>query len=188
MIDERTALRCILVSLLLLALALCVPATAQGTVARAVQSGETIEVGSDPLVLDLVNLRNTSTFNPVTELRHYQDDNPAKQIVRVIAVPKDDYFTINDYALGGRYGRYFAYSSKDGQIERRSIVFARAPAATGTGPTETATAAEEITATPSETLPATATATPARTQAPLPGLIAIAAVGICGLVAAAGRR
>jgi len=183
MINERIALRGIPI-FLLLALALCVPAAAQETVTLTVQPDETIEVGSEPLVLDLFNLRNTTMVNPITELRHYQDDDPAKQIVWVIAVPTDDYFPISDYALGGTYGRYFPYSEKDGLIEEHSIVFAPAPAATGTLPTGTTATTAEATETPA----ATTATTPTTTQAPLPGLIAIAAIGICGLLAAAGRK
>jgi hypothetical protein len=172
----------LLAAFVLLVLALAVPAAAQGTVPRVVQPGETIEVGAEPIVLDLINLRNQSTLNPITELRQYRSDDPRKQVARVVGVPKDGYFTINVHTFKGHYGRYFAYSEKDGLIQESSIVFVNAPIL----PTPTATTVAEVTETPTET--ATATATPEPTQAPLPGLIAVAAIGICGLLAAARRR
>ncbi len=180
---ERITSRYLLVFVAVLALALVAPAAAQGTGPRVVQPGETIEVGSEPLVLDLINLRSSDTFNPVTELRQYRDDDPTKQIVQVIGVPNDDYFTINAHTLNGKYGRYFAFSDKDGLIDRNSIIFAPAPAATATVPTGISTTATE---TPAETLPATTTTVP--TQAPIPGLIAIAAIGICGLLVTARKQ
>jgi hypothetical protein len=189
MIHKRMTSRHLSVILVLLALMLIAPAAAQGTAVRVVQPGETIEVGDEALVLDLSPLRNTTTYNPVTELRQYRDDDPAKQIVRVIGVPKDDYVTINTHTLDGRYGRYFAFSSKDGLIRQHSIIFAPAVAATTTGAAETpATATEAATETAGETGTAPGTATAAPTQAPLSGLIAIAAIGICGLLAGTGRR
>jgi hypothetical protein len=181
---ERTVPRYLLVCLTVLILALIAPVSAEGAGPRVVQPGETIEVGSEPLVLDLVNLRNPDTFNPVTDLRRYKDDNRAKKIERVIGVPNDGYFKISDQALGGKYGRYFAYSEKDGLLEH-SIIFSPAPAATPT-PIETATVTEAPTET--GTPGATTEATPTQTRAPLPGLIAVAAIGLCGLFLAAGRR
>lgn len=170
----------LLVILAVLALALVAPAAGQATDTRAVQPGETIEVEAEPIVLDLISLRNASSFNPITELRKYQDDNPSKSVQRVIGVSKDTYFKINVYTFKGHYGRYFAYSKEDGLIHGSSLVFVHAPPPATTETTPTATG------TPTETLPAaTATAT---TQAPLPGLIAIAAIGICGLLVATGRR
>ncbi|MCK8518791.1 hypothetical protein [Methanoculleus sp. 7T] len=185
MTDKRTAPRYLLIFLFILTLALVAPAAAQDAGPKAVQPGETVFVGSEPLVLDIINLRNPDTFNPVTELRRYREDNPAKQIIRVIGVPNDGYFKISDQALGGKYGRYYAYSKKDGLVEGRTIIFA--PAATTTAPPTETTAATEI-PTEAETPPTEAGATPTRTQAPLPGLIAVAAVGICGLLTATGRR
>lgn len=188
MTTERKTSRHLLIVVAALVLALVAPAAAQSTVPRVVQPGETIEVGTEPLVLDLVTLRNADTFNPVTELRHYQDDNPTKQIVQVIGVPKDDYFTVNTHTLNGKYGRYFAFSKEDGLIQRNSIRFISAPTATVTQSETVATVTETTAETPAETPPATTTTTAVPTQAPLPGLIAIAALGICGLLAAAGRR
>ncbi|WP_292518532.1 hypothetical protein [Methanoculleus sp.] len=183
---ERMASPYTFVFLAVLVLALVVPAAAQGTAPRAVQPGETIAVGSEPLVLDLVNLRSADTLNPITELRHYRDDNPTKQIVRVIGVPNDGYFKINAHTLGGKYGRYFAFSKEGGLIRQSSITFTPAPTATPTEPTVTITATTE-TPTGTETpLPATATTTTMPTQAPLPGLIAV--IAIAGLLVAVTRR
>lgn len=179
MIHERTTSRHLLVLLAALTLALAAPAAAQETGKLVVQPGETIAIGADQLVLDLINLRNQDTLNPITELRQYRDDDPRKQITRVIGVPNDDYFKINTYTLHRKYGRYFPYSAADGLIERNSITFVHASTPT---PTETIVT---VTETPTETPPATTTATP--TQAPLPGLIAIAALGICGLLGAKRR-
>lgn len=186
MVHERTTSRYLSIILVLLALMLIAPAAAQGTAVRVVQPGETIEVGDEALVLDLSPLRNTTTYNPVTELRQYRDDDITKQIVRVIGVPKDDYFTINTHTLDGRYGRYFAFSSKDGLIRQHSIIFTPAAAATTTGAAETSTTAPAETTETTGTSPATGTAAP--TQAPLPGLIAITAIGVCGLFAGTRRQ
>lgn len=184
MMHEKMTSRYLLVVLMVLALALVFPAAAQGTTPRAVQPGETVEVGSEPLVLDLVNFRNADTQNPVTELRHYRNDDTTKQIVRVIGVPNDGYFTVNMHTLGGKYGRYYAYSAKDGLLREHSITFAAAPTMT---PTDSGTT---VTGTPAETPATTATTTTTTppTQAPLPGLIAIAAITIYGLLAAAQKR
>lgn len=186
MTDKRTAPRYLLIFLSVLTLALVAPAAAQDAGPKAVQPGETVIVGSELLVLDIINLRNPDTFNPVTELRRYREDNPAKQVIRVIGVPNDGYFKISDQALDGKYGRYYAYSKKDGLVEGRTIIFAPAATVTSTPPVETATVTE--TSATTETSTAATEATPTRTQAPLPGLIVIAAIGICGLLMAAGRR
>lgn len=178
---EKSTSRHLLVILVVLSLALVVPAAAQEkTGTRLVQPGDTIEVEAEPIVLDLIGLRKADSFNPITELRNYQDDNPAKSIKRVIGVPKDSYFTINVYTFKGHYGRYFAYSKEDGLIHENSIVFVHAPP-----PTATETTAE-VTETPTETPTATATQEP--TRAPLPGLIAIAAIALAGLLGAAQKR
>ncbi len=183
MTRERVTSRYLFVILAVLALALAAPAAAQETTPRVVQPGETIEVGIEPLVLDLINLRDQDTFNPVTELRYYRDDDPNKQVVKVIGVPNDDRVTIGTQTLDGQYGRYYAYSDEDGLLHENSIIFTPAPTAT---PTETTTAT--ATQTPTETATNTATTTTTPTQAQLPGLIAIAAIGICGLLAAAQKR
>ncbi|MDI3507211.1 MAG: hypothetical protein PWR21_1264 [Methanoculleus sp.] len=174
--------RHLLVILMVPALVLVAPAAAQETHKLTVQPGETIEVGAETLVLDLINFRNQSTLNPVTELRQYRDEDSRKEITRVIGVSNDDYFKINAYTFKGKYGRYFAYSKQDGLIEHNSIVFVQA--ATPTATETVAAVTETLTETP--TAPATAATAPA--QAPLPGLIAIAAVGICGLFTAAQKR
>ncbi|WP_292365473.1 MULTISPECIES: hypothetical protein [unclassified Methanoculleus] len=180
MTDQKMASRYLLAALAVLTLVLVAPAAAQETGKLVVQPGQTIEVGAEPFVVDLINLRNQDTLNPITELRQYRDDDPRKQVIRVIGVPNDDYFKINTYTFHGKYGRYFPYSTADGLIEHNSILFVHAQTPT---PTETVTT---VTETPTEAPPATATTAP--TQAPLPGLIAIAALGICGLLAAAQKR
>ena len=179
---EKLTFRHLLAILVVLALVLVVPAAAQETGKRLVQPGETIEVGAEPIVLDLINLRKEGTFSPITEIRQYRGDDPAKKLVRGIGVPNDDYFKVNVYTFKGHYGRYFAYSRQDGLIEHNSIVFVHAPP-----PTATETVAT-TTETPTETPPATTTTTAAPTQAPFPGLIAIAAIAIYGLLAAAQKR
>ena len=99
MVNKRIGPWQILILAAALSLTLIIPAAAQETVPTAIQPGEVIEVGSDPLVLDLINLRNPDTFNPITELRRYKDDNPGKKVERVIGVPNDGYFKISDQAL-----------------------------------------------------------------------------------------
>lgn len=178
---EKPTSRHLLVILLVLSLALTVPAAAQETGTRVVQPGETIEVGAEPIVLDLIGLRNASSFNAITELRKYQGDNPARSVQRVIGVPKDSYFKINSHTFKGHYGRYFAYNKDDGVIHDSSIVFVQAPP-----PTVTATPTE--TTAPTETPTATATAATEPTRAPLPGLIAVTAIALAGLLGIAQKR
>ncbi|ABN58127.1 MAG: hypothetical protein KO254_01525 [Methanoculleus marisnigri] len=177
---EKLTSRHLLAIFLVFSLALAVPAAAQETGIQQVQPGDTIEVGPEPITLDLLGLRNADSFSQITELRKYQDDNPAKSIQRVIGVAKDGYFTINVYTFKGHYGRYFPYSKSDGLLHENSIMFVHAstPTATETVATVTETPTEEP----------TATETPEPTRAPLPGLIAITALGICGLLAAARKR
>lgn len=181
MANKKLEPRHLLAILVVLSLALVIPAAAQETGTRLVQPGETIEVGAEPIILDLIDLRNASSFNAITELRKYQGDNPARSVQRVIGVPKDSYFKINSHTFKGHYGRYFAYSKEDGVIHDSSIVFVQAPppAATAT-PTETPTPTEAPTAT-------TTTATEP-TRAPLPGSIAIAAIALAGLLGIAQKR
>lgn len=170
-----------------ISLALIVPVSAEGTTPRIIQPGDTIEVGAEPLVLDIVALRDPDTLNPVTDLRRYKDDNPAKRVDWVIGVPNDGYFRLNDQAFGGKFGRYFVYSEKDGLL-KYSVTFVPAPEATPT-PVETPT-----TVTPTDTPAEPATTdnvtdkTTAETTTPLPGLIVIAAIGISGLIAVTRKR
>lgn len=177
---EKLTSRHLFAVLAVLSLALVVPAAAQETSIQLVQPGDTIEVRAEPITLDLIGLRNADSFNPITELRKYQDDNPAKSVQRVIGVAKDSHFTINVYTFKGHYGRYFAYSKLDGVMHENSIVFVHVPP-----PTATETIAE-VTETPTAT--PTTTETPEPKQAALPGVIAVAALGICGLLAAARKQ
>lgn len=189
MVNKRIGPWQILILAAALSLTLIIPAAAQETVPTVIQPGEVIEVGSDPLVLDLINLRNPDTFNPITELRRYKDDNPGKKVERVIGVPNDGYFKISDQALNGKYGRYFAFSEKDGLIERSSVIFipVQTPKPTESAATPTTATETETPAGVETTAPATTTAAATTTQASLPWLIAIAAVGITGLFMVAGR-
>lgn len=183
MAHKEPAPRHLLAILAVLSLALIIPAAAQGTGKLAVQPGETVEIEPEPLILDLINLRNPDTFNPITEFRQYRDDDTRKQIIRVIGVPNDDYFKINTYTFHGKYGRYFPYSATDGLIEQNSIVFVQAQA-----PTPAETTAPTVEETPMETPTVTVTATPEPTRAPLSGLLAVIAAGICALFAMAGKQ
>jgi len=182
MTHERMMPRYLTICLMILILVLIAPVSAGDAGLRVVQPGETIEVGHEPIILDLINLRNPDTFNPVTSLRRYRDDNPAKRVEWVIGVPDDGYFKLNNRALGDKYGRYFAHSEKDGLLDH-IVIFAPAPTATPS-PVET------MTEVPPETMtPGVATeAPPTGTQVPLPGLIALAAIGISGALIAMRRR
>lgn len=167
--------------LMLVLAALAFPAAAQSTLPMDVKPGDTIEVGSETTILELVDLRNQSTLNPITELRKYQMDDPGMQVTKVIPVSDDTYVQINSRTLGGTYGRYFPYNAKDGVINN-PIIFAPAPATpvqTMTA-TPTDTAAEEAAVeTPVET-----TAVPT-TQVPLSVASAIGALCIALLAAVA---
>ncbi|MDN7025005.1 hypothetical protein FGU65_08915 [Methanoculleus sp. FWC-SCC1] len=170
--------RCILktfAAALLVAMLITLPAAAQSTVPVDVKPGDTIEIGQEEIVLELVDLRNQSTLNPITELRQYKMDDPAMQVTKVIPVNDDTYVKINSRSLGGTYGRYYPYNAKDGVI-KNSIIFVQAPPTVTMQPvTATPTGPPTTMATPAT--PAETTATPT-TQIPLSPLAAIGALGI----------
>jgi hypothetical protein len=179
---NKTAPGFVFACLLVLTLAGAVPASAQETIAWPVEPGEVVEVGYDSVVLDLINLRDQTTFNPVTELRQYKDEDLKKGVTKVIPVPDDSYVVIVPRTLDGKYGRYFPYSPKDGVIDRNSIVFAPAPIPTATQSAE-ATSVATVTQAETGTIPPTPTQT-----VPLSPLTVIGAVGLLGLLSLATRR
>lgn len=178
--------RCILkafAAALLIAVLVTLPVSAQSTVPVDVKPGDTIEIGQETIILELVDLRNQSTLNPITELRKYKMDDPAMQVTKVVPVSDDTYVQMNFRSLGGTYGRYYPYNAKDGVINN-PVIFVEAPATVATqqspSPAEETPSAGEASATVTAT--ATATATPTTTQAPLSALGAIGALCIASLL------
>ncbi len=175
MIKYRSLLKVLPLILVLAVLAFASPAAAQSTVPMDVKPGDTIEIGSETTLLELVDLRNQSTLNPITELRQYKMDDPSMPVIKNIPVSDDTYMQINSHTLGSNYGRYYPYNAKDGVI-RNSISFAPAPATSGQTVTATPTEVtlEETTAATT----AAATTAAATTEAPLSVIGAIGALCI----------
>ncbi len=175
-------------ALLLMAVLLIGTATAQSAYPLDVKPGDTIEIGQEEIVLELVDLRDQSTLNPITQLRQYKMDDPSMQVTKTIPVGDDTYVKINSHTLGGKYGRYYPYSAKDGVI-KNSITFVEASATVTTQTaTETATPTVEETQTTGETqttVTVTEAETPTTTRAPLSPLGVIGALCIVGILAIA---
>ncbi|MCM2465057.1 DUF3821 domain-containing protein [Methanoculleus oceani] len=94
-------------------LTLCVgQAGARGPTIGDIQPHDTIFVYEEGL--DLSQLRNATTDNPVTELRKYQDNNPDRGVTRNVPVVDDTNFEVLDFLVGGDYGTYYAYNPEDG--------------------------------------------------------------------------
>lgn len=104
-------------------LALCVgQAGARSPGTNDIQPYDTIFVYEEGL--DLTQLRNATTGNPVTALRQYQDDNPERSLIRSIPVIDDTDFDLSAFQVSGEYGTYFAFNPADGATEQ---VFVREP-------------------------------------------------------------
>ncbi len=111
------------VLLALCLLALCAgEAGARGPTISDIQPYDTIfvyEVG-----LNLSQLRNATTNNPITALQRYQDDNPRKSLIKSIPVADDTDFEVQGFLVGPEYGTYYAFSPADGTT---ASVFIREP-------------------------------------------------------------
>ncbi len=104
-------------------LALCVGlAGARGPTISDIQPYDTIFVYEEGL--DLSQLRNATTDNPVTALRKYQDDNPDRGVTRSIPVIDDTNFEVQDILVGEDYGTYYAFNPADGAT---ALVMIREP-------------------------------------------------------------
>ncbi|WP_214020980.1 DUF3821 domain-containing protein [Methanoculleus sp.] len=104
-------------------LALCVgQAGARGPTISDIQPYDTIFVYEEGL--DLSQLRNATTDNPVTELRKYQNDNPDRGVARSIPVIDDTNFEVLDILVGEEYGTYYAFNPEDGET---ALILIREP-------------------------------------------------------------
>ncbi|KAF5087663.1 hypothetical protein DSECCO2_44310 [anaerobic digester metagenome] len=94
-------------------IALCVgQAGARGPTVRDIQPHDAIFVYEEGL--DLSQLRNATTNNPVTELRRYQDDRPDRGVERSIPVADDTNFEVQEFQVREDYGTYYAFNPTDG--------------------------------------------------------------------------
>jgi hypothetical protein len=110
------ALCCIV---LLLAAMVAVPGAAREPTISDIRPGDTIFVYETGL--NLAALRNTTTDNPVTELRRYNDDDPKKGLINTIPVADDTDFDLDDALVGKDTGLYFASNVQDGITGRLYI-------------------------------------------------------------------
>lgn len=107
----RTRGFAVLLAVCLLALA-AGQAGARGPTISDIQPYDTIFVYEEGL--DLSQLRDAVTDNPVTELRKYQNGNPDRGVERSIPVADDTNFEVQDFFVGGDYGTYYAFNPADG--------------------------------------------------------------------------
>lgn len=111
-----------------LLLAVCILALSVGQVgARGpaisdIQPYDTIFIYEEGL--DLSQLRNATTDNPITALQKYQDDDPDRALTKSIPVTDDTNFDLQSLLVGEDYGTYYAYNPQDG---RTALVFIREP-------------------------------------------------------------
>jgi hypothetical protein len=113
MASDRILRRGLPILLAVCILALCVgQATARGPAINDIQPYDTIFIYEEGL--NLTQLRNATTDNPITALRKYQDDNPDKSLIKSIAVTDDTNFEVQDLLVDGDYGTYYTFSPEDG--------------------------------------------------------------------------
>lgn len=120
----------ILVSMILAAIImagfLAAPAAARGPSINDIQPGDTIFLYEQGL--DLTGLRNPATMSAVTSLNRYQEDDPAKALISLVAVDDDTDFNLLPTLFDDNIARYYAYSQADGATT--ASVFVVAPAVT----------------------------------------------------------
>jgi len=105
--------RGLIILLAICIIALCVgQAGARGPTISDIQPHDAIFVYEEGL--DLSQLRNATTDNPVTELRRYQNDNPNREVTRSIPVTDDTNFELQEIYLQEDYGTYYAFNPEDG--------------------------------------------------------------------------
>ena len=104
-------------------LALCAgQAEARGPAISDIQPYDTIFVYEEGL--NLSQLRNATTDNPVVALQKYQDDNTRKSLIKSIPVVDDTNFEVQDLLVGREYGTYYAFNPTDGTT---ALVMIREP-------------------------------------------------------------
>jgi len=114
--------------LVVLLLAVCIlalsvgQAGARGPAISDIQPYDTIFIYEEGL--DLSQLRNATTDNPITALQKYQDDNPDRGVTKSIPVTDDTNFEVQSLLVGEEYGTYYAFNPVDGTT---ALVFIREP-------------------------------------------------------------
>jgi hypothetical protein len=104
-------------------LALCAgEAGARGPTINDIQPYDTIFIYEEGL--NLSQLRNATTDNPITALQRYQNDNPDEGLVRSIPVTDDTDFDVQDIFVGKDFGTYYAFNPQDGAT---APIFIREP-------------------------------------------------------------
>jgi hypothetical protein len=98
--------------LLLLVSALAVCPSAARTDIRHIGVGDMIFIYEQNI--DITGLRTGA--NPVTALRKYVDDNPARALLREVAVQNDTSFSPIPESFGGQYGVYYAFNPASGAM------------------------------------------------------------------------
>lgn len=123
MASEWTHRRGLVILLAVCILALCVGGVgARGPGINDIQPYDTIFIYEEGL--DLSQLRNATTGNPVTALQRYQDDNPERGVMKSIPVVDDTNFEVQEHLVGEEFGTYYAFNPQDGAT---ATVFIREP-------------------------------------------------------------
>jgi hypothetical protein len=97
--------------LVLLSTTLVFPSAARAPDIRHIQGGDMIFIYEQSL--DITGLRAGA---PVTSLRKYRDDDPAKALLREVAVQDDTSFTPIPEAFAEQYGVYYAFNPGPGAM------------------------------------------------------------------------
>ena len=102
---------------LLLVALLMVPSAARSPDIRHIQNGDMIFIYEQNL--DLTGLRTGA--DPVTSLRKYVDDNPAKALIKEVPVQDDTDFSPSSALFGGQTGIFYAFNPADGPMGSVSV-------------------------------------------------------------------
>ena len=97
---------------LVLLLLLAAPGAARSPAIEDIEPGDTVFVYEEGL--NFSQLRDPDSGNPVTSLRRYVGDDPAKALVSEIPVPDDTSVDIPAILVEETPAMYYAYSSADG--------------------------------------------------------------------------
>jgi hypothetical protein len=103
---------CVACLLLLLTGAIAVPAAARSPGIEDIEPGDTVFVYEENL--NLSQLRDPVSGNPVTSLRRYVDDDPTKALISEIPVADDTSVDIPALLVESTPAVYYAYNSADG--------------------------------------------------------------------------
>jgi len=97
---------------LLLAGSLAAPVAARGPTIEDIEPGDTVFVYEEGL--NFSQLRDPDSGNPITSLRRYVDDDPAKALISEIPVADDTAVDIPSTLVEDTPAVYYAYNSVDG--------------------------------------------------------------------------